>query len=137
MELSLGDAYALPTEFGNLTILVSRLEWFFFCVNINSNFPKNNDKITDIMESQIISAIIGIIGGGVGVKIIDAIFLPKVKQEDIATIIREELRADIQGYKEEVEKLREDLDYWKTRYFELIEILVENQIPIPDDHKHK
>ena len=89
------------------------------------------------MESQILSAIIGIIGGGVGVKIVDAIFLPKVKQEDIATIIRDELRADIHGYKDEVDKLRQDLDYWKTRYFELIEILVENQIPIPDDHKHK
>lgn len=89
------------------------------------------------MQTEILSAIVGIIGGGIGVKMIDAFFLPKAKQQDIATLIREELRGDIQGYRDEVEKLRQDLDYWKTRYFELIEILVENQIPLPDSHKHK
>lgn len=89
------------------------------------------------MQTEILSAIVGIIGGGIGVKMIDAIFLPKAKQEDIASLIRDELRGDIQGYRDEVEKLRQDLDYWKTRYFELIEILVENQIPLPDSHKHK
>lgn len=87
------------------------------------------------MESQIISALIGALSGGIGVTAFNAFFLPKAKQQDIATLIREELRGDIQGYRDEVDKLREDLDYWKTRYFELIEILVENQIPIPEDHK--
>lgn len=87
------------------------------------------------MQTEIISAILGALGGGIGVTLVNAIFLPRVKQEDIATLIRNELRADIKGYREEVERLREDIDYWKTRYFEIIEILVENQIPIPDEHK--
>lgn len=84
--------------------------------------------------------------GTVGLKIVESRLLPKTKQADIATEIRDELRKDIEGYKkeakdakeeakdakEEASKTRKELDYWRKTYFALIEVLLKNHIDIPD-----
>ena len=83
-------------------------------------------------------AVIGLIGaifGGAGIKLIEAYVLPRAKQVDIATTIRDELRDEIKGYKQEVKDLRSELDEWKTKYFSLLEIIAKHNINIPDDLK--
>lgn len=80
-------------------------------------------------------ALIGLLGaifGGVGIKIVEGYILPRAKQEDIATQIRDELRGDIAAYKEEVASLRSEVDDWKRRYFVLIELLIRNNIEVPE-----
>lgn len=87
------------------------------------------------IAKDLVIALIGAVSGGIGVAFVNTFFLSKSKKEDIATIIRDELRADIKEYKDKVDKLQEDLDYWKSRYFSLIETLIQKNIPIPEDHK--
>lgn len=72
------------------------------------------------------------IGGGILVKLADIFFLSKTKQADIATIIRDELRGDIAGYRSEVANLRKEVDYWRRNYFLIIELLLKNDVDIPD-----
>lgn len=82
--------------------------------------------------SNWVTILIAVLSGGVGIKLVEIFALPKVKQEDIATQIREELRKDIVEYREEVTKLRDEVDEWKMKYFTLIELLIRNNVDIPD-----
>lgn len=83
--------------------------------------------------------VIGVAIGSIGLKLVEAKLLPKTKQADIATEIRDELRKDIEGYKkeakdakEEAARVRREVDYWRRTYFALIEVLLKNRIDIPD-----
>lgn len=81
-------------------------------------------------------ALIGVLGaifGGAGLKLVEGYFLKGQKKIDIATEIREELREEIRGYKNEVSALRIEVDNWKRVYFRLLEIIIKHNIDIPDD----
>lgn len=66
-------------------------------------------------------AVIGTIFGGAGLKIVEGLMNRGKAQTDVAAAIRTELRADVQGLRDEVRKLETELDTWKAKYYELLD----------------
>lgn len=61
---------------------------------------------------SIVVALIGLVSaatGGVAVKLVEYYALPKSKQVDVASQIRDELREDAVAYREEVKALRSEI----------------------------
>lgn len=71
--------------------------------------------------------------GAVVVKVAEGFILPKRDKFDLAAQIRDELRDEIADTKQEVKDLRYELDQWKLKYYTLLEIVAQHNIPIPDD----
>jgi uncharacterized coiled-coil DUF342 family protein len=71
--------------------------------------------------NEIVLALISVIGGGVGVKLIETLFLRGNKKIDESTTIRQELREEIQDLRTDLQELEKDLTKWKDRYYELLE----------------
>lgn len=70
------------------------------------------------METAII-ALIGTVLGGAGLKIIEHVLNRGKVKEDVATNLREELRADLKAAKEEIRLEAAAADKWQTAYWEL------------------
>lgn len=71
--------------------------------------------------SGTILALLAALGGGAIVKLIEIFFIPKTTREDFAYKLREELRADIKTIRDERDKLENELDEWKAKYYDLLD----------------
>lgn len=72
-------------------------------------------------------ALAGTVFGGVGLKVIEQILGRTGRKDDTAFRFRDELRIEINGMRSEMDKLRaeterldDDLDSWRTKYFSLV-----------------
>lgn len=69
--------------------------------------------------AQIFTALGGALGGGIGLKIIDAFIIRGSKKDDRAAEFREEQRVEIQRLKAELQETERDLDNLKLKYYAL------------------
>jgi hypothetical protein len=65
-------------------------------------------------------ALAAAIFGGVGLKIIESVLNRSKVKNDMETQMRAELRGDVIGLKEELDKIEEALDAWKKKYYALL-----------------
>lgn len=79
------------------------------------------------MSSEIY-ILLGTIFGGVGLKVIEAYLNRGKEKVDLASQIRDELREDIERYKNEVSEYKREvkeltlsLEDWKKKYYDLLE----------------
>jgi hypothetical protein len=79
-------------------------------------------------------AVIGTIFGGAGLKIVESFLNRGKAQSDVAAAIRAELRTDVQGLRDEVRKLENELDTWKAKYYDLLDQFYKKGI-VPDEPK--
>lgn len=86
------------------------------------------------MDTAIWIALITSVGTGIALKVMDIKWLPRKDQQDIATAIRNELRADNERCRKELKTAKAEIDYWKKIYFQLIELLYKNHVEIPDKY---
>lgn len=86
------------------------------------------------MDTAIWVALITSVGAGIVLKVIDIKWLPRKDQQDIATVIRNELRADNVKCKLEKEEAIKEADYWKKLYFQLIELLYKIHVDVPEKY---
>lgn len=70
-------------------------------------------------------ALIGTVFGGAGLKVIEQILSRGQKGADTATQMREELRKESAGLKEELRTVEKELDAWKEKYFLLLQEYLE------------
>jgi predicted nuclease with TOPRIM domain len=56
---------------------------------------------------------------GVVVKVVDHTYLRRERSFDDAVAIRQELRDEVHGLHRELKALQQELDGWKTRYYDL------------------
>lgn len=85
------------------------------------------------MDTAIWVALISSIGVTLIVKFVEIKWLPKTKQEDVATTIRQELREEIARCKLDVSIKEKEVGFWKVTYFQLIELLYKNHIDVPEE----
>lgn len=76
-------------------------------------------------------ALLGTFVGGGLVAIIQVFFLPKAKEADIATQIRNELRTDLQKANGRIDDLECEVEYYRTNQIKIFEIIIKNGIDIP------
>lgn len=80
-------------------------------------------------------ALIGTIFGGVGLKVVEALLNRSKTQSDLASQIRQELREEVQGLREELRRVEGELDNWKFKYYELLDQFYKRGIK-PEDPEH-
>ncbi len=66
-------------------------------------------------------ATFGAVAGAIGMKIVDKIFRMKNRKLDEATLIRQELREQVNQLNDRITALSNELDHWKEKYFQLSE----------------
>jgi predicted nucleic acid-binding Zn-ribbon protein len=66
-------------------------------------------------------ALIGTVLGGVGLKFVEHWLSRSKIRDDTATQLRNELRTEIQGLKQELNNVEADLDKWRGKYYELMD----------------
>lgn len=66
-------------------------------------------------------ALIGTVFGGAGLKAVEVILTKSKTKDDIATQIRSELRTEVQGLREELRRVEDELDEWKQKYYDLLD----------------
>lgn len=72
-------------------------------------------------------ALIGILFGGVAVKIAEKLLGRGQAKTDEATEMRNELRADLARYREELKEEAKDADKWREKFYELkTELMIQN-----------
>jgi hypothetical protein len=65
-------------------------------------------------------ALAAAIFGGVGLKVIESVLNRSKVKNDMETQMRAELRGDVIGLKEELDKIEHALDVWKKKYYALL-----------------
>lgn len=65
-------------------------------------------------------ALIAAIFGGVGLKVVESVLNRSKVKNDLETQMRAELRGDVIVLKEELDKIENDLDLWKKKYYALL-----------------
>jgi seryl-tRNA synthetase len=65
-------------------------------------------------------ALAAAIFGGVGLKVIESVLNRSKVKNDMETQMRAELREDVVGLKEELDKIEAALDAWKKKYYALL-----------------
>lgn len=83
--------------------------------------------------STAILALIGTLFGGSVVAVIQVFFLPKAKQADIATQIRDELRGDIAEYRVQLDDMQCEVDYYRIAWLKMTEIMIRSKVDIPPE----
>ncbi|UMO76385.1 hypothetical protein SEA_TOMAS_241 [Streptomyces phage Tomas] len=66
-------------------------------------------------------ALLGTVLGGVGLKFVEHWLSRSKIRDDTATQLRNELRTEIQGLKQELNNVEADLDKWRGKYYELMD----------------
>jgi len=66
-------------------------------------------------------ALLGAIFGGVGLKILERIFVVKDRQLDDAAAIRQELREEIRTLRKEINEARGEIDKWRNDYYTILQ----------------
>jgi len=66
-------------------------------------------------------ALIGTVLGGVGLKFVEHWLSRSKVRDDTAAQLRNELRTEIQGLKQELNNVESDLDKWRGKYYELMD----------------
>lgn len=66
-------------------------------------------------------AVIGTMLGGVGLKFVEHWLSRSKVRDDTAAQLRNELRTEIQGLKQELNNVETDLDKWRGKYYELMD----------------
>ncbi|AIW02689.1 hypothetical protein SEA_EVY_219 [Streptomyces phage Evy] len=66
-------------------------------------------------------ALIGTVLGGVGLKFVEHWLSRSKVRDDTAAQLRNELRTEIQGLKQELNNVETDLDKWRGKYYELMD----------------
>lgn len=66
-------------------------------------------------------ALIGALLGGSGLKIVEAWLNRSKVKEDSATELRNELRAEVRGLRDELRTVEDELDKWRGKYYELLD----------------
>jgi len=64
-------------------------------------------------------AIIGALFGGGALKAIERYFARNDKKLDDATLIRQELRSEVQTLRDEVATMRTQIEQWQSKYYDL------------------
>lgn len=76
-------------------------------------------NLPDISEGWL--ALIGALLGGSGLKIVEAWLNRSKVKEDSATELRNELRAEVRGLRDELRTVEDELDKWRGKYYELLD----------------
>jgi len=66
-------------------------------------------------------ALIGALLGGSGLKIVEAWLNRSKIKEDSATELRNELRTEVRGLRDELRTVEDELDKWRGKYYELLD----------------
>ncbi len=69
-------------------------------------------------------ALIGALLGGSGLKVVEYWLTRSRAKEDSATAMRNELREEVRGLREELRLAEDELDKWRGKYYELMEQLM-------------
>lgn len=64
-------------------------------------------------------ALLGTVFGGFGLKIIEHVLGRGTKKQDLATVLRAELRQDIASLRAELKEAEKKADEWQSKYYEL------------------
>ena len=76
----------------------------------------------DFSNSQdALIALFGTIFGGAGLEIVRRVLSKSKEKEDSATVLRNELRAELTALKAEMMTVEKELDMWRQKYYELFE----------------
>ena len=83
------------------------------------------------MNDTIWVAIISVLGGSIGIKLLERMFAVSDRSNDDSAVLRRELREDMKTLKLEVRDLRDELEVWTKKYYDLYEtyavLKVENE----------
>jgi len=77
-------------------------------------------------------ALVGTIFGGAGLKMVESFLNRSKTQTDVAAQIRSELRTDVQALRDEIRKVEQELDMWKSKYYDLLDQFYKKGLT-PDD----
>lgn len=72
------------------------------------------------MNEQTIVALAAALFGGGGLKLIEHFLTRSKTRVDLAAQLRNELRTEINGLRQEVKEVDDSLDDWKRRYYRLL-----------------
>lgn len=78
------------------------------------------DEIIGSVEKY--TPLITAIFGGVGVKVLDKVMSKRSEAFNESAKIREELRQQVQLFREEIEEWKAEADEWRKKYWEQVEI---------------
>lgn len=73
------------------------------------------------MNHDIWLALISVLGGGVGIKLFEAVAIPKTVKYDFQTKLRDELRKERNELQNEYRTIQRELDEWRDKYYALLE----------------
>jgi predicted nucleic acid-binding Zn-ribbon protein len=76
-------------------------------------------NLPDISEGWL--ALFGALLGGSGLKILEAWLNRSKVKEDSATELRNELRKEVRGLRDELRTVEDELDKWRGKYYELMD----------------
>ncbi len=82
------------------------------------------------MSIDTLVAIIAAIFGGAGVKILEKWLNKSQAAEDSGFKLREELRTELTRLREELDKTEKDLDEYRKRYYDLMEVFTQTKIDL-------
>jgi len=69
--------------------------------------------------SEPVLALIAAVFGGAGLKVIESLLARSSQREDVAKQIRDELRGEVNGLREQLASIERRLDKWKRQYYDL------------------
>lgn len=72
-------------------------------------------------EIQVIIGLGSAIFGGTALKFIDIFYNKGVSKDNLATQLRSELREDAQDLQKRVDSLTDEVDEWKSRYYNVLD----------------
>ena len=90
--------------------------------------------------SEAIIALIATLMGASGLKFVEWILSRNTRKQELDATLRNELRADVEGLRQEIHELKKeidvkqgDIDSWRERYFKIVQELYKHGIG-PDEH---
>lgn len=81
------------------------------------------------LQTSVYAAVAGFVLGAI-VKLINKYFDREKEQVEIHSILRKELREELDSVKEELYTLQKDLDEWKEKYYHQVELTNELRMAI-------
>lgn len=84
------------------------------------------------MTSALLASILTLVGGS-ALGVMGYFWLPKAKQADIATQIREELRGDNQGLRDQITDVQNEMNYYKGAWFKMTEFIIKSGLQVPPE----
>jgi len=86
--------------------------------------------MSELFWQALTTGLPGFLLGAGGIKILELCYAHRKQDVDDAALIRQELRLEVQHFRERADKFDKDLDEWKDKYYNILQKQTQMQVDL-------